>query len=347
MISLHAAGSAVHRGDIIALSALGQPLPHPYLGAFGGDALWCRIGPRQEPISGFLVQVRRSRSVPGARILRVERFGRSLHQPILHRLRPILEQLVRGVGRVLRLNIEVFDEDAARRASTVAALTVAGLRPTSSRSYRETLRLSLHADPADVFASLSASTRRNIRSAERSGLVVKAIDGEEYLPRLRALYDETFQRTGSAPPPLDLAAMLASATSDASARVFGVFAGGRVEPEALAAFAWVRSHGDYASYDVAASTRMPVLGRTPIGYPLLWRTTEWAMERGHSWFDLGGVIPQSAPSTHPLAGITMFKLGFTEDRVVVGDEMLIEPSSALRRIHALSSALAAMTRGQK
>jgi hypothetical protein len=345
MLSFHAAGSAVHRSDIAALTAAGRSIPHHYVEAFAGEALWCRIGPDTHAVSGFMVQVGRSRSVPGTRIVRVERFGRSLHQPILPDIGPILEQLLRRVGRVLRLHIELFDEDADRRASTLAALTLAGMQRTSSRSYRETLRLPLVGDPPAVFTTLSSSTRRNIRSAERGGLVVAPIDGPEFIPRLRALYDESFQRTGAESPPLDLRAMLAS-SDGATARVFGVFADGRVVPEALAAFAWVRSHGDYASYDVAASTRMEALGRTPVGYPLLWRTIEWAMERRHAWFDLGGVIPRSAPPSHPLAGIAAFKLGFTEDRVVVGDEVLMEPNALLGRLNSLTSLATRFIRGK-
>jgi hypothetical protein len=347
MLSVHAAGSANHRQDLVALSASGRSIPHQYYDVSDPDALWCRIASDGRVRSGFLVRVQRSRAVPGTRLLRVERFGRSLHQPILPEIGSILRGLIQHVGRVLRLNVELFDEDQAGRAATLAALMGAGMRPTPSRSYRETLRLRLGAGPADVFGTLSSSTRRNVRTAERSGLVVAAIDRVEYVPRLRAMYVETFRRTGAEPPPLDFDAMMSSSIDDARARVFGVFAADRIEPEGLAAFAWVRSHGDYASYDVAASTRLPELGRTPVGYPLLWRTVEWAMSSGHRWFDLGGVLPESAPSSHPLAGISAFKRGFSEDRVVVGDELMLEPSTMLRGVGALSQHLAAIVRRTK
>jgi hypothetical protein len=283
--------------------------------------------------------VGRSWAVPGSKILRIERFGRELHQELADTVGPLMLALHRRFRFVLRLSIALFDEHADRRAHMRSQLEQVGFRSTSSRHYTETLRLPLDRDVDRVFSQLTYGARRGIRTGERAGIHIFRIDTPGFLARMQDLYVESFRRTGSLPAPVDLPAILESTRTSESSVLFGASLQGNTDPSHLAAYAWVRSHGDHATYDIGASGRIPSLGNAAVGYPVLWRCIEWAVQRGHSWFDLGGVIEESAPPDHPLAGISRFKQSFSKERLRVSEELVLEPNPTLAALAAKSEQL--------
>lgn len=279
--------------------------------------------------SGFVAEVGRSRAVPGTRLLRIVRVGRTLHAPVAEQMGNTVKAVATQVGSVLRVNIELFDEDSGRRHVISESLARAGFRSVPARSYRQTLRVDLMLGKDAVFARLSRSTRRNVRQATNHGLFLAPLSQPEYLEPCRRLYEDAFRRTGAAAPPLDISRVLASANGS-DACLLGVFLpGGEPMPERLLAFAWVRSHGDYATYDVAASVRgAATRGATP-GDLLMHGCIEWAMHRGHRWLDLGGVTFVAEGASDALAGISAFKYGFSRERISVGEEWELRPSAWL------------------
>lgn len=82
--------------------------------------------------------------------------------------------------------------------------------------------------------------------------------------------------------------------------------------------------GDTASYVHGASSDAARNVMAP--HLLQWRQILDAHERGCSWYDFGGVVPETA-GTHPWAGISRFKRGFggKERRFVGGRERPIGP----------------------
>ncbi len=338
-------GSPQHLADLEQLSAAGHHLPHHYRWTDASDAVWCRVLSSEGIRTGLAVLVGRSQTIPGSRILRIERFGRALHEPLLPQLGEIFDAVVRSVGRVLRLHVEVFEEDAERSERFASALTASGLTELADiRGYRETLRVRLDSDPAVVFSKFSQSTRRDIRAIEKIGLEVREFADLAHLEKVEKLYYDAFRRTDESAPRRDLRALMSFVATDPHSRLLGVFASGRQPPEDLVAIAWVRSHGDFVSYDIGASERAPDLGRTPLAYPLLWQSMMWSMANAHQWFDMGGVIAADAPADHPLAGITAFKARFTDERVRVGREFVLHPSAVLSGVSSALSAVAARVR---
>jgi hypothetical protein len=322
-------GSSTHLRDIDTLSSRGAALPDCYLFPDAGNSWWCSVSRGPLLLSGFVVERSFSRLIPMASVLRISRFGRELHEPIAAVLKPILGALAHRFPVVLHIDVALFDEDRERRRLMEAALVEAGMRSGASRSYTRTLRVDLAGSEDELFARLSSSTRRNIRAAERAALFTAPIDDERLFPAMRRLYVATFQRTGADAPPINFGRILNSVRFGQSA-LFGVFAGqhaGASEP--LVAFAWVRSNGDHASYDVAASVRRPDLGRTPLSYPLLWRCLTWARERQLSWMELGGIPGTNVPTESPLHAIAAFKRGFSRHELDVACEFRIEPNKRL------------------
>jgi hypothetical protein len=249
-----------------------------------------------------------------------------LHAPVAKDLGNIMKALCTQIGSVLRLNVELFDEVEDRRQAVAESLARAGFCRVPGRSYRQTLRVDLSPGMDAVFASLSRSTRRNVRQAQKYGLFFAPIADSVYLDACRRLYVEAFRRTGHAAPPLDFARVLASADGT-GALLLGVFSPGETPaPERLLAFAWVRSHGDYATYDTAASARdMAARSATP-GDLLMMGCIEWAHARGHRWLDLGGVTTAADGQKDELQGISAFKRGFSHDRISVGEEWELRPN---------------------
>lgn len=321
--------SPQHTRDIKILTEAGIAVPDCYVHPDARDSWWCGVRDVSALVSGFVVERSRSRLLPGTSLLRIPRFGRAIHAPLLPTLSGILPKVASRFALVQRLDIAVFDEDSSRRSLFETALVNAGMLRVPARSYTRTLRLDLTGDDAAVFARFSASTRRNIREAEKLGLKTVPLSGEHLLPAMARLYEATFLRNGADAPILDFHNVFASAKDGASA-LFGVFVNGaEQEPEALVAFAWVRSNGDHAVYDVAASTRRPELGRTPLGYPLLWTCVRWAKASGVHWMDLGGIPGATAPAESPLHSIAAFKRGFSTLDLDIGGQYRLEPNALL------------------
>jgi hypothetical protein len=321
--------SSQHSRDIKTLTEAGIAVPDCYVHPDVRDSWWCRVREGSALVSGFVVERSRSRLLPGTSLLRVSRFGRAIHAPLIPSLSAILPDVASRFAFVQRLDISVFEEDDSRRRLLESGLVDAGMLRVPARTYTRTLRLDLTGDDEAVFARLSASTRRNIREAEKCGLRTVPLSGEHLLPAMTRLYKATFLRTGVDAPVLDFRNVFASATDRTSA-LFGVFVNGaEYEPEALVAFAWVRSNGDHAVYDVAASTRRPELGRTPLGYPLLWTCARWARASGLQWMDLGGVPGVTVPTNSPLHSIAAFKRGFSTFELDVGAQYRFEPNQVL------------------
>jgi hypothetical protein len=340
-LTKHAANSEQCLRDLASLRARGVSLPHDYARYASEGGWWYRVADANDGLlTGFVVEEARSRSLPGARLLRINKVGRGLHAPIAPHFGAICRRVVVDFPRVLRCNVALFDECNTDRQIIARSLHDAGFESVPARSYTRTLKLELGRSPEALLASFSKSTRRNIRRATRRGLRVHRLIDRMYLERCHTLYLEAFRRTAHGAPPISMERLLTS-SDGVLACLLGV-----VEPsptpraEDLLAFAWVRSHGDYATYDTAGSTRLrSARGETP-GDLLMMGCVEWAVERGHRWFDLGGVTN----SHDGLAGISDFKRGFTRNEIDVGEEWELRPNAMLASLSELTRGVGAVAR---
>ena len=328
-----AAGSPRHLADLAALRQRGLPLPHDHgdwpLHNTTAQWRWLRVvDDAGTLVSGLAVELRRSRAAPGMRIGRIRRVGRALHEPLLPGLGGLLREAARRLPRLLRLDVEIFDEQPARRRAFVEALQPHGWRTAADElGYRETLRLPLAGRDDDaLLAGFNGRTRRNLRRTQNyPGLRFGPVT-TTHATRLGELHQASFARSGGTAPALDIDGMLADAATTGGSLLLGCFDRDRAAPDDLIAFAWITPHGDHASYAHAGSIP-PAARHLAPGAVIMWMAIRWARDRGFDWFDLGGAT--AADDDGPLAGITAFKRGFASDHIAVAQTLSMTPSPRL------------------
>ena len=331
-IELGSSGGPDHQADLARFRAQGLPVPHSYRHSRAHKKnvtrKWVRaLDSNWQFICAFMVELAPSRAVPGMRIGKVERLGRSLHQQGSERMGEILAETSKKIDYLLRLDVQVFDEHQAQKGALIASIARAGGKPVRQyRRYRHTLMLDVSKPDDALMRTLSARTRRSIRKClQFPSLEVRPIRSASHTSRMLELYAATFARTSAKPHAFDVNAMFADLNSRSDSILFGAFSLREGHPEELVAFACARMQGDHAVYERAASVRIPGENSIVPGAALMWNLLLWARNQGADWFDFGGIIPADAPSDHPLQGIATFKRGFSGIECEISAEFSFEP----------------------
>jgi hypothetical protein len=273
------------------------------------------------PAAALSASISRSRALPRHRIYSVERWSGSGGAGVDDAL---LAEVANAACRdflCLRATIELFSFDVNLRRGHQARLIELGFeRATVARMYERTLAIDLTPAEDEIFARLHAKARRDVRAAGKKGFVVRPVVDRGLGDRLAALVGESFRRTGTAPDEMAWDRIIQlSADNPAISRVVGMFDPNATGADALVAFAWGCSHGEYATYNAGGSTRRPSVGNVPLSYAPLWDLITWAKRSTNArMFDLGGVT--SNDPEDPRHGITEFKRYFSSDVVDVGEE---------------------------
>jgi hypothetical protein len=331
-----------------------RPLPHrtAWLEAFAEhDSLFCAAedaGGRCE--EGFAIQVAASRALPGARLLRVERYTPPASPRGDQAMLEALRDHARRDRRVLRVGLELYCRNVARRAITERLLEGLGFRRREeSRRYEHTLVVDLQPDEAAILAGLHTTARKNLRAAAKRPVEARPVEDPIWAARLAALFDESMRRTGGHARTHDWIARIEfSRRFPALSRIVGLFRTDAGGLESLLAFAWGCNHGEYAHYDASGATRTSDL-KVPMAYPLLWDLILWAKRSSALWFDLGGVtFGHTGDGDDALGGISDFKRFFSRELVEVGAEWTLEPrpicAGVARAIGATAGRLRALWR---
>jgi peptidoglycan pentaglycine glycine transferase (the first glycine) len=178
-------------------------------------------------------------------------------------------------------------------------------------------------DDERLLANYRKSTRYNLRTAERSGVVVEEVEDTDELSRLVAT---TYRRHGIL--------MTTAGFNRALREVFDktrVYLA-RLGAEPLAAILVAR-HGSRAYYLVGGSSdeRRELMPN----YLLQWRAMRDAYRDGCSDYDLCGIPPPGQPN-HPWRGLYQFKTGFGGREVEYTGpwDLVLSPAAAsiLRRV---------------
>jgi hypothetical protein len=285
--------------------------------------------------AGVAIEKRKSRALPGHMILRIDKFGESLHQEMVKPFLEAIRILAEKTPRLLRLHLNVFSLTAKAAIGEMSAEL--GFReiipPTSSRY---TLVIDLKPSEEEVFERLGRSARKRIRETMKSSLQTRAITDPIYAERLKGLQLEAMKRTDGPSPVDDWKHILRfSRENPGESQVIGLFLSEDMTPANLAAFVWVCIHGDHAEYRLAGSTRITD-SRKVLGYPLVWEMIRFAKANGSEWFDMGGVTLEEGGNP-ALKGISDFKRHFTKEVVEIGAEWVFEPSPVKAEIAKLVS----------
>jgi lipid II:glycine glycyltransferase (peptidoglycan interpeptide bridge formation enzyme) len=161
----------------------------------------------------------------------------------------------------------------------------------------------------EVFAGFNQLWRRNVRKAEKSGVVVEQ-GGYDDLPAFHAVYEVTAARDGFRPRPLSyFQGMWTAMRAEDPDRIRLYLA--RHEGEVLAATTWVRV-GEHVWYSYGASADHKRELRP--SNAVQWRMMTDAIESGARVYDLRG-ISDTLDEDDPLFGLIRFKLGTGGDAV--------------------------------
>ncbi|HXQ30474.1 MAG TPA: GNAT family N-acetyltransferase [Steroidobacteraceae bacterium] len=346
-VEVTACGSREHEADLAEFRAHHLPVPHSYSTWPQHDShhlwRWCRALDRGGRLmTAFSIELSASRALPGSFIGRAARVGRSLHASCGYDPGVILRQVARAVPRLRRLDVQIFDEDPARRAAIEASLLSAGANHNlSPMMYTRTVALEVLEDEQALLRSLSANSRPKMLALERKRIGWTAeIRDAAYIDRLLAIHRQTFERTGMGVPHIDFRDILSDSTSGQASVFVGAFLAGRPSPDHLIAFAWGRLHGDYVEYNAAGSERSDDLKGVAPGYAMIGHIARWARSNGASWIDLGGVIAPDALHDHPFHGISTFKRRLSSKELDIGAEYRIEPRPVLARMASITRRLA-------
>lgn len=333
-IALVPAGGRQHLADLTALQRRGLALAHDHaswpLHNTTAHWIWVRVLENEALLSGFAVELHRSRAIPGMRIGRIRRFGSALHRAIFPVATELLDTTARQIPRLLRLDLEIFEEDHKQRQSLASTLLQDNWQPAAADTgYRETLRLPLiDTTDAALLSGFNARTRRNLRKTLRDGtLRFGSVTAPEYAPQLHALHQASFARSGGNPPALDVAGMLADAYEQRHSILLGCFDQAQQPPHDLIAFAWITAQGDHAAYSHAGAKR--TRNNVAPGAVIMWEAIRWARDHGFDWFDLGGATLPDGDSNHPLSGISSFKRGFSKNHIEIATTLSYFPHRRL------------------
>lgn len=167
-------------------------------------------------------------------------------------------------------------------------------------SSAHTLMTKIVQDVDKLFKTFHEKTRYNIRVAEKHGISVKKLTGDElkkYEDRILSLYTMTGDRHEiAATPREDLRALFSVCD------VWAAFSG-----ETIVATSMHIGFGKILTYLHGASDyeRRSMMGP----YALHWAVLQDAALRGFELYDWWGIAP-SGSENHRLAGVTRFKMGF-------------------------------------
>lgn len=297
-----------------------------------------------QPQWGFGVAATRSRALPGARILRVPRFGHGIPLAAVDAACAALGDVARG-ARALRLHVELYVPESHVRAALVEALGRGGFaRAARSRSYERTVLIDLRSTEEQLLASFHRTGRQNIRALSKHLLECQAIEDSSLAGRMNELVAEAMARTGGRHFAVDWAAWIGFiAERPDLARLLGVFRKATSGPNALVGYVLGLRHGDTVEYSVAASTRLAGT-RVPLLYAPTWQLMQWAKASGAATFDFGGITAGTTLTGDPVGGISDFKRCFSRNVVEVGGEFVLEPSPWRSAVASTVSAAVAVVR---
>ncbi len=298
---------------------------------------------RGELHGGTAIHVLPINSLPGYRILRVQRLGVNVATDALEATFRVLRRLAYSERRVLRLELETFSSTAEQLELVRTAASRTGLAATTApREYARTLLIPLHDNLDSILASLHPTARRHIRAAAKKGLAIRPIADTAIARQLDDLLRETLHRTAGeySPPPWN-AIIRYSNEYPRRSRIVGLFSPVD-DGERLLAFAWGCSQGDSVEYCTAGSTRSPDI-RVPLGYALAWDLIAWAHSLNVRFFDFGGITDGDYGSGDPVGGISDFKRYFGGRVVECGCDWHVAPSRITTTAARLVSLLARKT----
>lgn len=166
---------------------------------------------------------------------------------------------------------------------------------------QDTLIIDLQKPEQEIFQNFEKRCRYEISKAEKNGTIISSDLSEPAIHDFLHLLDNTALRDSFHPHSHDYLHDLITVLGESNAcDLFRAQTDGAINAGAIVAY-----FGPTASYIHAASA-----GRYRATNAVVWEAIKAAKKRGCSKFDLYGIAPKTASSSHPWSGLTMFKQSF-------------------------------------
>lgn len=214
-------------------------------------------------------------------------------------------------------------EDYARGAGMVtldlqSAASAGGGEAFHARGYQLTERwefeLDLRRSEDDLWKGLEYKRRKNIKKAQRMGVTVAELFGEDGIAELRRLQHESSTRIVARGGP-DIAANrkrlkdpVAELLAHGVGRIVGANVGGGIVSAGLFTyFNGLVYHTLSGHSEAALRSQAPTV--------LLWETIKSYRNSGATRFNLGGCSRDAVDYAHPENGVYVYKMGFGAQRI--------------------------------
>jgi hypothetical protein len=332
-------GSASHARAQADLAERGVQLsfgslhPTQQLSEYSTSLFFALLNAENSCVGGFAVQLRAA-PVPGHQIMRAEQFGESIPEAAASAVLDFFRDWIGKQKRILRVSIDLFSFDAARRRHLADLLGQRHFhRATHVNGYVETLVLDLTPTEAELFAQLHHSARRKIRQLDKHPVELRTIDDPIFGERMNQLLLETFTRTGGNIEARNWEERIRlSAAYPGQSRIVGLLRSDVEGADSLLAYAWGCRSGDAVFYSEAASTRDTGEQKIALAYGVMWDLIRWAKRAGAQLFDFGGVTRGSHGEDDSLGGISDFKRYFSQQIMEVREEWILDDHTMRARI---------------
>ncbi len=181
--------------------------------------------------------------------------------------------------------------------------------PASERHPEHTVLAPLSANFEETLEKMKSKTRYNIRLAEKKHVTIRTA-GVEAFEEFILLMAQTARRDGFAPHLPNRYQKMLEILKGGECKAFLAFADFEGQP--LAANLMIDSFGTRTYLHGASSNEMR---NVMAPYALHAHLMKDAAEKGLTAYDFWGIAPPGSGDDHPWAGITRFKLGFSENVV--------------------------------
>ena len=308
----------VHRGDV-------TPEWDTFVGSVTGDVLaqsgvWART--KSSRFTSSVVTVREADRISAGCLMMRTRLGPAevLYAPRGPLFAPGSEHLASAVVDAITAEMKrrqlgvILLQPVSESPALVEAMDDAGfdLAPIDITT-PATVEVPLADDVEDLFAALRSSRRRNIRRAERAGLVVRR-GSEEDLDSFLELHRNTAKRQGF--QPLTHEYLTSQWVALGRAGLMDVYLA-ELNCVALSA-ATVTTFGDRVVFKLAGLSDDPDARNLRASDYLHWRIMVESKERGFAYYDLGGfdksmarfIVAGQDPPDELRGSASQFKLGF-------------------------------------
>lgn len=178
-----------------------------------------------------------------------------------------------------------------------------GFKPAPMHIHAElTWVLNITPSEEELLSGMRKTTRHAVRRAEKAGVHVEILPGNQGLERFWPLYETTKDRHGFVP--FTRSFLEAQEKEFSPSDVYTVIA---THEGKDVAGAILMHFGDTVFYHHGASIKLP--SSVPAAQYLQWSAIKEAKRRGAIRYNFWGIAPEDEPN-HPFAGITTFKKGF-------------------------------------